>query len=179
RGGDLYNLVLSDARANSAVDYLVRQGVPPERLIAKGYGESMLVNNCSNGARCSEEDHQANRRTAFKVLSQEAHLPGGREPDYFGAGSPRLTISAKGTCSTGAYTHARKLKYFSTVLSLGSFISWSSRSCKVLNKACLASDVVARASFFMCSINAASTPYARWRLLRNRCVLRTMYSSSS
>jgi len=75
RGGDLYNLVLSDARANSAVDYLVRQGVPPERLIAKGYGESMLVNNCSNGARCSEEDHQANRRTEFKVLSQEAHLP--------------------------------------------------------------------------------------------------------
>lgn len=75
RGGNLYNLVLSDARAKSAVDYLVRQGVPPERLIAKGYGESMLVNGCSNGVQCSEEDHQANRRTEFKVLSRESPLP--------------------------------------------------------------------------------------------------------
>ncbi len=70
RGGDMYNLVLSDARAKSAVDYLVRQGVPPERLIAKGYGETMLVNGCSNGLQCTEEEHQANRRTEFKVLSR-------------------------------------------------------------------------------------------------------------
>lgn len=69
RGGDTYNLVLSDARARSAVDYLERQGVPPERLIAQGYGESMPVNGCVNGAKCTEEDHQANRRTEFKVVS--------------------------------------------------------------------------------------------------------------
>lgn len=74
RGSDLYNLVLSDARARSAVDYLVRQGVPQERLIARGYGEARLVNHCSNGVTCTEEQHQANRRTEFKVvaLSQAA-----------------------------------------------------------------------------------------------------------
>lgn len=72
RGGDTYNLVLSDARAKSAVDYLVRHGVPPERLVAKGYGETMLVNQCRNGVKCTEEEHQANRRTEFKVLSREA-----------------------------------------------------------------------------------------------------------
>ncbi len=69
RGSDLYNLVLSDARANSAVNYLIQQGVDPERIVAKGYGEEKLVNGCRNGVYCSEEDHQANRRTEFKVLN--------------------------------------------------------------------------------------------------------------
>ena len=67
RGGDLYNLVLSDARANSAVNYLIHRGVGPDRITAKGYGEEILVNACSNGVKCTEEDHQANRRTEFKV----------------------------------------------------------------------------------------------------------------
>ncbi|HMN04415.1 MAG TPA: OmpA family protein [Flavobacteriales bacterium] len=71
RGSDLYNLVLSDARARSAVDYLVRKGVPQERLVARGYGETMLVNKCSNGVSCTEEEHQANRRTEFKVLAPD------------------------------------------------------------------------------------------------------------
>ncbi|MBK7286705.1 MAG: OmpA family protein [Flavobacteriales bacterium] len=72
RGGDTYNLVLSDARARSAVDYLERQGVPPDRLIAMGYGETMPVNGCVNGVKCTEEEHQANRRTEFKVISRDA-----------------------------------------------------------------------------------------------------------
>ena len=71
RGGDTYNLVLSDARANSAVDYLVRQGVSPDRLVARGYGETMPVNGCVNGVKCTEEEHQANRHTEFKVISRE------------------------------------------------------------------------------------------------------------
>ena len=68
RGGNMYNLVLSDARANSTVDYLIRSGVAPERLVAKGYGEEVLTNRCTNGTKCSEEEHQANRRTEFKVI---------------------------------------------------------------------------------------------------------------
>lgn len=72
RGSDLYNLVLSDARARSAVDYLIRRGVPQDNLIARGYGESMLVNECGNGVVCPEEKHQANRRTEFKVVSTAA-----------------------------------------------------------------------------------------------------------
>ncbi|MEO8069296.1 MAG: OmpA family protein [Flavobacteriales bacterium] len=67
RGADLYNLVLSDGRANSTVDYLVRHGADPMRITAKGYGEERLVNHCSNGVACSEEAHQANRRTEFTI----------------------------------------------------------------------------------------------------------------
>ncbi|MBL7950085.1 MAG: OmpA family protein [Flavobacteriales bacterium] len=67
RGGDMYNLVLSDARANSAVNYLIQNGVDQDRIVAKGYGEELLVNECQNGVKCTEEDHQANRRTEFKV----------------------------------------------------------------------------------------------------------------
>lgn len=70
RGSDLYNLVLSDARANSAVNYLIRRGVDPDRITAKGYGEHIPINECSNELRCTEEDHQANRRTEFKVTSR-------------------------------------------------------------------------------------------------------------
>lgn len=67
RASNTYNLLLSDARAKSAVDYLVRRGVPPERLTARGYGEERLVNRCRDGMECTEEEHQANRRTEFKV----------------------------------------------------------------------------------------------------------------
>ncbi len=67
RGGDMYNLVLSDARANSAVNYLIQHGVSPDRIVAKGYGETMPRNKCSNGVKCTEEEHQANRRTEFKI----------------------------------------------------------------------------------------------------------------
>jgi len=67
RASDLYNLVLSEARAKSAVDHLIRQGVDPDRITAKGWGEKFLVNRCGNDVECSEDEHQANRRTEFKV----------------------------------------------------------------------------------------------------------------
>lgn len=68
RASDTYNLLLSDARAKSAVDYLIRRGVHPDRITARGYGERRLVNHCKDGVECSEEDHQRNRRTEFKVV---------------------------------------------------------------------------------------------------------------
>ncbi len=74
RASTAYNLVLSDARANSAVDYLIRKGVPPERLSAKGYGEGRPVNRCVDGVECTEEEHQANRRTEFKVVKVQPML---------------------------------------------------------------------------------------------------------
>lgn len=74
RGSDAYNLKLSQARAQSAVDYLISKGVPAETLTAKGYGETKLVNNCTNGVKCSEEEHQKNRRTTFRVISAKINV---------------------------------------------------------------------------------------------------------
>jgi outer membrane protein OmpA-like peptidoglycan-associated protein/tetratricopeptide (TPR) repeat protein len=68
RGGGPYNLRLSDKRAKSVVSYLTQKGIAKSRLIGKGYGERKLVNKCSNGVECSEEEHQENRRVEMKVL---------------------------------------------------------------------------------------------------------------
>jgi outer membrane protein OmpA-like peptidoglycan-associated protein len=70
RASDAYNLELSQERAESAVRYIVLQGVNPARISAKGYGETRLVNACSNGVPCTEEEHQRNRRTEFRVVSR-------------------------------------------------------------------------------------------------------------
>lgn len=63
-----YNQDLSQRRAQSVVDYLVSKGIQRSRLIAKGYGESRLVNKCSDGVNCTEAQHQQNRRTEFRVV---------------------------------------------------------------------------------------------------------------
>lgn len=63
-----YNQKLSQRRAESAVSYIISKGIVFTRIVAKGYGESQLVNQCADGIPCSEEEHQANRRTEFKVL---------------------------------------------------------------------------------------------------------------
>ena len=68
RGSDSYNQKLSQKRAQSVIDYLSQKGIAAQRLIAKGYGETQLVNRCNNGVDCSEEEHQENRRTTFKVV---------------------------------------------------------------------------------------------------------------
>jgi len=70
RGSDQYNQTLSQKRAQAAVDYLVSKGITRDRMIAKGYGESRLLNRCANGVKCSEADHQLNRRTEFTVLER-------------------------------------------------------------------------------------------------------------
>lgn len=69
RGADAYNLKLSDRRAKSTLEWIVKQGISRSRLKAKGYGEKQLVNRCSNGVPCTEEEHQANRRSEFIVIS--------------------------------------------------------------------------------------------------------------
>lgn len=69
RGSDAYNEALSQRRAQSAVDYLVSRGIARERMVAKGYGESKLVNRCADGVACSSAEHQANRRTEVTVLA--------------------------------------------------------------------------------------------------------------
>ncbi|WP_421919908.1 OmpA family protein [Marinifilum sp.] len=68
RGSDAYNMALSDRRAKSAVNYIIENGISKDRIVAKGYGETKLINHCSNGVKCSKAEHQANRRTEVKVL---------------------------------------------------------------------------------------------------------------
>lgn len=66
-----YNQRLSQNRSESVVAYLVGKGIVPSRLVAKGYGESQLINHCADGVDCPEVDHQANRRTVIEILNPE------------------------------------------------------------------------------------------------------------
>ena len=67
-----YNATLSAKRAEAAVQYIASRGVALSRMIAAGYGESRLVNKCACEGEmvvpCTEEQHQENRRTEFKIL---------------------------------------------------------------------------------------------------------------
>lgn len=67
RGSDTYNELLSERRAQSTLEWLVSKGISRDRLSAKGYGESRLINECSNGVPCSEVKHQLNRRSMFII----------------------------------------------------------------------------------------------------------------
>jgi len=69
RGKDAYNMGLSQKRAKSAVDYLISKGIAADRVTSKGYGESKPSEACGC-EKCSEDEHQRNRRTEFKVLSK-------------------------------------------------------------------------------------------------------------
>ncbi len=75
RADDHYNDVLSQKRAEAAVNYIISHGISSSRITAKGYGEQQLVNRCSNGVACSEEEHQQNRRTEFKVVKMQIIEP--------------------------------------------------------------------------------------------------------
>ena len=69
RGSELSNVKLSQARAQSAVNYITSTGwVDVSRIKAKGYGESRLTNKCEDGTPCSEAEHIRNRRTELKIL---------------------------------------------------------------------------------------------------------------
>ena len=67
RGTDEYNNDLSQRRASSAVQYLINKGINANRIVAKGYGETMLKNKCADGTFCSEQQHKMNRRTEVKI----------------------------------------------------------------------------------------------------------------
>jgi len=67
RASASYNMKLSQRRAESAVKYIIEHGIEAARIKAKGYGETQLINGCSDGVDCSEEAHQENRRTEFKI----------------------------------------------------------------------------------------------------------------
>jgi len=70
RGSDDYNLKLSQARAESVVKFLQTNGIARNRIFPKGFGESEILNNCVNGVECTDEEHEVNRRTTFKIVGE-------------------------------------------------------------------------------------------------------------
>ena len=62
-----YNAQLSQKRAEAAVAYIITQGIDKQRITARGYGESKLLNRCHDGVKCSETEHQQNRRTEVRI----------------------------------------------------------------------------------------------------------------
>jgi len=66
-----YNLVLSNNRAKATIGWLVKKGISAKRISGKGYGESQLINKCSDNVNCTEEEHQLNRRSEFVIVSMK------------------------------------------------------------------------------------------------------------
>lgn len=70
RGVAVYNEYLSDKRAKSTEEYIISQGIDPNRIqSAIGYGEQQLLNGCDGSVSCSENDHLLNRRSEFIIVS--------------------------------------------------------------------------------------------------------------
>jgi outer membrane protein OmpA-like peptidoglycan-associated protein/5-hydroxyisourate hydrolase-like protein (transthyretin family) len=70
RAPDTYNLNLSERRASSVLNYITSKGIDSNRLSGRGYGETRLINKCSNGVKCTETQHQMNRRTEFVIIDE-------------------------------------------------------------------------------------------------------------
>jgi len=72
RGSAIYNLKLSDRRAKASAHYIKKRISKPTRIYGEGFGEKRLINKCpcvtTGDAKCSEKDHQENRRTEFKII---------------------------------------------------------------------------------------------------------------
>ncbi|WP_445385512.1 OmpA family protein [Robiginitalea sp. IMCC44478] len=68
RGPAAYNLWLSQKRAEATVNYMISKGISAERLVGEGFGESQLINECSDGVRCPAEKHDRNRRSEFIIF---------------------------------------------------------------------------------------------------------------
>jgi outer membrane protein OmpA-like peptidoglycan-associated protein/tetratricopeptide (TPR) repeat protein len=68
RGNPTTNMRLSQQRAESTARYLIGKGVNPAQIVAKGYGQTMLLNHCQPGTVCSETEHEQNRRVEIKII---------------------------------------------------------------------------------------------------------------
>ncbi len=67
-GDDRDNMVFSIKRATAVAGYLIRKGIATDRLKVMGYGETQLLNHCSNGIPCTDSEHIINQRIEIKVL---------------------------------------------------------------------------------------------------------------
>lgn len=94
RGGYQYNIDLSEKRANSVVNYLVSKGISGDRMRAVGFGETRLVNGCSDGTECTDDQHQMNRRVSFSFVTAF-------NPDFL-ASAPKANGGSNGGGNSGS-----------------------------------------------------------------------------
>lgn len=101
RSSYAYNEDLSQRRAKSAVAYLVTKGVDANRILARGYGESQLVNECACElpvtSNCTEAQHQENRRTTVKILSKDFDA---KDPKTFATANQEFSLTLVKSGST-------------------------------------------------------------------------------
>ncbi|WP_347053701.1 OmpA family protein [Flavobacterium olei] len=71
RGKDDFNLLLSEKRAKSTVNYIINGGIDANRISGEGYGETRIINKCKNGVQCTEQEHQLNRRSEFIIVKDK------------------------------------------------------------------------------------------------------------
>lgn len=70
-GTDNYNIKLSQRRSESVVKYLVEKGIPEQRLVAKGYGETVpIAPNTNPDGTDNTEGRQLNRRTELRIIGE-------------------------------------------------------------------------------------------------------------
>ena len=67
RGTREYNLSLSNKRADEVVKFFENHGISITRITSIGFGEELLINRCSDGVVCSQEEHSKNRRAELKI----------------------------------------------------------------------------------------------------------------
>ena len=68
RGSNPYNDWLSKRRGQRVINWLVQQGVEANRLEGHHFGKTQLSNDCTEGTRCSAEQHRENRRCSFEII---------------------------------------------------------------------------------------------------------------
>lgn len=71
RGEDKYNLELTQKQANALKEFLIEQGIAEDRIKARGFGESQLINQCQNDIKCTSEEHIQNRRVEYVIIGIE------------------------------------------------------------------------------------------------------------
>jgi len=69
QGRSDYNEELSQRRADSARKWLLKKGIKKDRIQAVGYGEKVILNQCKNRVKCTDDEHRVNRRTEFKIIA--------------------------------------------------------------------------------------------------------------
>lgn len=70
KGSNEANMSLSEMRAKTVSNYITNAGIEAKRVKAKGFGETKLLNQCSDGKECSEAEHAKNRRIEFKISEE-------------------------------------------------------------------------------------------------------------